>query len=84
MSLWHAGCEFDYIFDWTILKYQQAQKSKPQTRVSALYMQSFCFVNLSCTLTINLLSYIQVTILFLEIVVVLLLVIFHSTVLLLI
>ncbi|KAL8094034.1 casein kinase 1-like protein 3 isoform X1 [Apium graveolens] len=26
------GCEFDYIFDWTILKYQQAQKNKPQTR----------------------------------------------------
>ncbi|KAL6984765.1 Casein kinase 1-like protein 3, variant 3 [Sarracenia purpurea var. burkii] len=28
------GCEFDYIFDWTILKYQQAQKSKTQLRLS--------------------------------------------------
>lgn len=26
------GCEFDYIFDWTILKYQQAQTSKTQKR----------------------------------------------------
>ncbi|KAL2534235.1 casein kinase I-like 3 [Abeliophyllum distichum] len=26
------GCEFDYIFDWTILKYQQAQTSKTQQR----------------------------------------------------
>ncbi|KAK4727612.1 hypothetical protein R3W88_032529 [Solanum pinnatisectum] len=26
------GYEFDYIFDWTILKYQQAQTSKPQHR----------------------------------------------------
>ncbi|GAB4852625.1 Casein kinase 1-like protein 3 [Ancistrocladus abbreviatus] len=24
------GYSFDYIFDWTIMKYQQAQKSKPQ------------------------------------------------------
>lgn len=29
-----AGYEFDYIFDWTILKYQQAQKNKTQPRVS--------------------------------------------------
>ncbi|XP_042486625.1 casein kinase 1-like protein 3 [Macadamia integrifolia] len=28
------GYEFDYIFDWTILKYQQAQKTKSQPRVS--------------------------------------------------
>nr|CAD1843419.1 unnamed protein product [Ananas comosus var. bracteatus] len=28
------GYEFDYIFDWTILKYQQAQKSKAQTQFS--------------------------------------------------
>ncbi|XP_022856860.1 casein kinase 1-like protein 3 isoform X1 [Olea europaea var. sylvestris] len=26
------GCELDYIFDWTILKYQQAQISKTQQR----------------------------------------------------
>ncbi|KAL0904075.1 hypothetical protein M5K25_026146 [Dendrobium thyrsiflorum] len=28
------GYEFDYIFDWTILKYQQANKTKPQPRFS--------------------------------------------------
>ncbi|CAK9163225.1 unnamed protein product [Ilex paraguariensis] len=28
------GYEFDYIFDWTILKYQQAQKSKTRPHVS--------------------------------------------------
>ncbi|PSS36095.1 Casein kinase 1-like protein [Actinidia chinensis var. chinensis] len=28
------GYEFDYIFDWTILKYQQAQKSITQPRLS--------------------------------------------------
>ncbi|PKA46608.1 Casein kinase I isoform delta-like [Apostasia shenzhenica] len=28
------GCQFDYIFDWTILKYQQAQRTKPQSRLS--------------------------------------------------
>lgn len=28
------GYEFDYIFDWTILKYQQAQKSKTQPHLS--------------------------------------------------
>ncbi|GLU09905.1 hypothetical protein SLE2022_267400 [Rubroshorea leprosula] len=28
------GYEFDYIFDWTIIKYQQAQKSRSQPRFS--------------------------------------------------
>lgn len=28
------GYEFDYIFDWTILKYQQSQKSRSQPQVS--------------------------------------------------
>jgi casein kinase 1 epsilon len=28
------GYEFDYVFDWTIIKYQQSQKSRTQTRVS--------------------------------------------------
>ncbi|KAK3436432.1 hypothetical protein EUGRSUZ_C01282 [Eucalyptus grandis] len=28
------GYELDYVFDWTILKYQQAQKSKTQPRMS--------------------------------------------------
>eukprot|EP00262_Sarcandra_glabra_P007638 TRINITY_DN20533_c0_g2_i1.p1 TRINITY_DN20533_c0_g2~~TRINITY_DN20533_c0_g2_i1.p1 ORF type:complete len:428 (-),score=58.16 TRINITY_DN20533_c0_g2_i1:429-1712(-) len=30
------GYEFDYIFDWTILKYQQAQRTKTQPRFSPL------------------------------------------------
>ncbi|KAF2285254.1 hypothetical protein GH714_039122 [Hevea brasiliensis] len=28
------GYEFDYVFDWTIIKYQQAQKSRSQPRLS--------------------------------------------------
>ncbi|KAF3441898.1 hypothetical protein FNV43_RR15813 [Rhamnella rubrinervis] len=28
------GYEFDYIFDWTIIKYQQAQKNRTQSRLS--------------------------------------------------
>ncbi|KAK6944939.1 Protein kinase domain [Dillenia turbinata] len=28
------GYEFDYIFDWTILKYQQAQKNRTQSQLS--------------------------------------------------
>ncbi|KAF5742987.1 earlier flowering 1 [Tripterygium wilfordii] len=28
------GYEFDYIFDWTIIKYQQAQRSRTQSRLS--------------------------------------------------
>ncbi|KAK6941488.1 Protein kinase domain [Dillenia turbinata] len=30
------GYEFDYIFDWTILKYQQAQKNRTQSQLSPL------------------------------------------------
>lgn len=30
----NAGFEFDYIFDWTIIKYQQSQRTKAQPRVS--------------------------------------------------
>ncbi|KAI5662795.1 hypothetical protein M9H77_22118 [Catharanthus roseus] len=30
----HEGYEFDYIFDWTILKYQQSQSSKGQHRAT--------------------------------------------------
>lgn len=29
-----SGYEFDYVFDWTILKYQQSQRTKPQPRLS--------------------------------------------------
>lgn len=29
-----AGYQFDYVYDWTILKYQQAQKSKTQPQFS--------------------------------------------------
>ena len=28
-----AGYEFDYIFDWTIIKYQQSQKNRPQSQL---------------------------------------------------
>lgn len=34
------GYEFDYIFDWTILKYQQAQKNKTQPQVSPVRGES--------------------------------------------
>lgn len=30
----NAGYEFDYIFDWTVLKYQQGQRTKTQPLVS--------------------------------------------------
>ncbi|KAJ8751045.1 hypothetical protein K2173_016226 [Erythroxylum novogranatense] len=30
------GCEFDYIFDWTIIKYQQSQKGRTQPRLSSV------------------------------------------------
>lgn len=30
----HEGYEFDYVFDWTIIKYQQAQKNRSQPRSS--------------------------------------------------
>ncbi|KAG5060760.1 hypothetical protein JHK87_001789 [Glycine soja] len=30
------GYEFDYVFDWTILKYQQAQKNRVQSRISTV------------------------------------------------
>lgn len=30
----HEGYEFDYIFDWTIIKYQQSQKNRTQSRLS--------------------------------------------------
>lgn len=29
-----TGYEFDYVFDWTILKYQQAQKTRVQPHIS--------------------------------------------------
>lgn len=39
-----AGYEFDYIFDWTIIKYEQAQKNRTQTRLSvSIFAVSFIF-----------------------------------------
>ncbi|KAJ6295911.1 hypothetical protein OIU78_023856 [Salix suchowensis] len=32
----HEGYEFDYVFDWTIIKYQQAQKNRSQPRSSPI------------------------------------------------
>ncbi|KAI3810808.1 hypothetical protein L1987_20430 [Smallanthus sonchifolius] len=34
------GFEFDYIFDWTILKYQQSQKNKTQSHVMPAHGES--------------------------------------------
>lgn len=34
-----TGYDFDYIFDWTIIKYQQSQKNRAQSRSSV----SVCF-----------------------------------------
>lgn len=34
LFLFMAGYEFDYIFDWTIIKFQQAQKHRNQPRLS--------------------------------------------------
>ncbi|KAK7247628.1 hypothetical protein RIF29_42515 [Crotalaria pallida] len=34
------GYEFDYVFDWTILKYQQAQKNRIQSRISPVPVAS--------------------------------------------
>lgn len=30
--LLNSGFQFDYVFDWTILKYQQSQIANPPTR----------------------------------------------------
>lgn len=37
------GYEFDYVFDWTILKYQQSLKSKAQFKDSVSISMSFFF-----------------------------------------
>ncbi len=31
LSAWPAGFTWDYVFDWTILKYAQQQNSRPST-----------------------------------------------------
>ena len=36
-----TGHEFDYVFDWTILKYQQAQMSKTQPRLSVSILATY-------------------------------------------
>lgn len=43
-----AGYEFDYIFDWTIIKYQQAQKNRTQARLSVSVFTALYFQNLVC------------------------------------
>ena len=32
MKLYFSGFQFDYVFDWTILKYQQSQITAPPAR----------------------------------------------------
>lgn len=39
-----AGYEFDYIFDWTIIKFQQAQKNRPQPRVSVSIFSAYFYI----------------------------------------
>lgn len=45
-----TGYEFDYIFDWTILKYQQGQVSRTHQRVSIFpwFLESFFYWYMSC------------------------------------
>ncbi|XP_048637680.1 casein kinase 1-like protein 3 isoform X1 [Brassica napus] len=46
------GYEFDYIFDWTIIKYQQAQKARNQSQVY-LYVCIFCLIHKEVSLVIS-------------------------------
>ena len=32
LNVFPAGFQFDYVFDWTILKYQQSQMAAPPSR----------------------------------------------------
>lgn len=43
IDVFPAGFQFDYVFDWTILKYQQSQMAAPPSRslVSVLTPRSF-------------------------------------------
>lgn len=34
-----SGFQFDYVFDWTILKYQQSQLANPPSRALVSYRQ---------------------------------------------
>lgn len=33
-----TGFQFDYVFDWTILKYQQSQLATPPTRALVIFV----------------------------------------------
>ena len=50
VSIW-TGFQFDYVFDWTILKYQQSQLATPPTRaiVSVFLISPFGVILLSAT-----------------------------------
>lgn len=37
-----TGYKFDYVFDWTILKYQQSQKSRAQPHISVSIFVCVC------------------------------------------
>ena len=50
MSFTGSGFQFDYVFDWTILKYQQSQLANPPSRA---------LVNLVFLLLINLPMYLN-------------------------
>jgi hypothetical protein len=38
-----AGFEFDYVFDWTILKYKQTQRTKPPAKSPVSYSNLLFF-----------------------------------------
>lgn len=45
LFIYFIGFQFDYVFDWTILKYQQSQISSapPRTPVSNMHSQVLLF-----------------------------------------
>lgn len=47
LSFAYTGFEFDYVFDWTILKYQQAQIEAPPSRslvCTFMLIQIYCML----------------------------------------
>lgn len=43
-----SGYDFDYVFDWTILKYQQSQKNAVQPSLSVSIFFSFAMCMCAC------------------------------------
>lgn len=48
-SIFTSGFQFDYVFDWTILKYQQSQLANPPSRaLVSLTLLGDCLLCSSC------------------------------------